>query len=213
MKISASRFVAPITLVGCRKGCPRLSGASGFFHRPATKREGPALLFDKQIQSHENQGRGFQGSAGASRPPSLLAALHAGSAPGILRLMTTLPITLRACPKSGWHGRLARPGRRPADRNSGCAGQKTGAQVDRKRCRHSAGRVAQQDRRVACATKNGVFGHALKAREALRHNRRQELRKEIQEGIEQLERGETSHFKADDVKAEGRRILAGTARN
>ncbi|MBM3841169.1 MAG: type II toxin-antitoxin system ParD family antitoxin, partial [Verrucomicrobia bacterium] len=32
----------------------------------------------------------------------------------------------------------------------------------------------------------------LKAREALRHNRRQELRKEIQNGIDQLERGETS---------------------
>jgi len=192
----------------CRKGCPRLSGASGFFHRPAAKREGPALLFDKQIQSHENQGRRFSRVRREPHPPNLLAALHARSAPGILRLMTTLPITLRACPKSGWHGRLARPGRRPADRNSGCAGQKTGAQVDRKRCRHSAGRVAQQDRRVACATKNGVFGHALKAREALRHYRRKEVIREIQKGIDQLERGETSHFNADDIKAESRRVLS-----
>ena len=52
----------------------------------------------------------------------------------------------------------------------------------------------------------------LKAREELRHYRRTEVIREIQKGIDQLERGETSHFKADDVKAEGRRVLAGTAR-
>jgi antitoxin ParD1/3/4 len=36
----------------------------------------------------------------------------------------------------------------------------------------------------------------------------EELRKEIQIGLDQLDRGETAEFTADDIKAEGRRLLA-----
>lgn len=35
----------------------------------------------------------------------------------------------------------------------------------------------------------------------------EELRKEVQLGLDELDRGETAEFTADDIKAEGRRIL------
>lgn len=35
----------------------------------------------------------------------------------------------------------------------------------------------------------------------------EELRKEIQVGLDELDRGETAEFTAEDIKAEGRRIL------
>ncbi len=35
----------------------------------------------------------------------------------------------------------------------------------------------------------------------------EELRREIQVGLDELDRGETAEFTAEDIKAEGRRIL------
>ena len=61
--------------------------------------------------------------------------------------------SLRACLKKGWHGRPARAGRRPADRNErGCADLK--ADLIGWRCpSRSVRRVAGRHRPVACATK------------------------------------------------------------
>ena len=47
----------------------------------------------------------------------------------------------------------------------------------------------------------------LKEREHIRHIRLEYLRKEIAIGIDQLDRGEFEEFTADDVIAEGSRLL------
>jgi len=47
----------------------------------------------------------------------------------------------------------------------------------------------------------------LKIREEVRKAHRQELKKEIQKGISELDRGETQEFTAADIKAEGRHLL------
>jgi antitoxin ParD1/3/4 len=48
----------------------------------------------------------------------------------------------------------------------------------------------------------------LKAREELRRIRREQLKVEIQKGVEQLDRGETAEFTAEDIKRLGRERLA-----
>jgi len=48
----------------------------------------------------------------------------------------------------------------------------------------------------------------LKAREEFRRIRREQLRTEIQKGVEQLDRGETAEFTAEDIKRLGRERLA-----
>lgn len=48
----------------------------------------------------------------------------------------------------------------------------------------------------------------LKEREDLRELRLEELRREIQIGIDQADRGELTPFDVEDIKAEGRRRLA-----
>ena len=48
----------------------------------------------------------------------------------------------------------------------------------------------------------------LKEREDLRKRRLEELRREIQVGIDQANRGELVPFDMEDIKAEGRRRLA-----
>lgn len=48
----------------------------------------------------------------------------------------------------------------------------------------------------------------LKEREDLRKLRLEELRKDIQIGLDQLERGEGVPFDAEKIKAEGRKRLA-----
>ena len=67
----------------------------------------------------------------------------------------------------------------------------------------------------AYLTKSEVVAIALgllKTREKLRETCRAELRKEIQKGIDQLDRGETVKFTARDIKREGRRLLAAAKR-
>ena len=72
----------------------------------------------------------------------------------------TSPSPLRACFENGWRGRLARPGRRPADRN--CRKQRCEKAVPiGANCRSgSVRRVAGRHRRVACATNKPFFKHA-----------------------------------------------------
>ena len=68
---------------------------------------------------------------------------------------------IRACFKNGWRGPLARPGRRPADRNgSGSPGQQ--AVIISWGCpSRSVRRVAGRHRPVACATQP-ISKHALR---------------------------------------------------
>ena len=49
---------------------------------------------------------------------------------------------------------------------------------------------------------------ALRAREERRQARTAELRAKIKVGIDQLDRGECAEWSAEDVMAEGRRLLA-----
>ena len=48
----------------------------------------------------------------------------------------------------------------------------------------------------------------LEEQEQVRRWRMEELRREIDRGIEQIERGEVSRFNAGEIKAEGRKRLA-----
>jgi antitoxin ParD1/3/4 len=48
----------------------------------------------------------------------------------------------------------------------------------------------------------------LKAREEFRRIRREQLKAEIRKGIDQLDRGETAEFTAEDIKRLGRERLA-----
>jgi antitoxin ParD1/3/4 len=60
-------------------------------------------------------------------------------------------------------------------------------------------------------TQSEVIARALdllRAREELRDIRREHLKKEIQKGIEQLDRGETVEFTAQDIIRLGRERLA-----
>jgi len=52
----------------------------------------------------------------------------------------------------------------------------------------------------------------LRTREELRRIRREQLKKEIQIGIDQLDRGETVEFTAADIMREGRARLAAEAK-
>lgn len=52
--------------------------------------------------------------------------------------------------------------------------------------------------------------HLLKEREELRKIRREELRREIQKGIDSLDRGEGTPLDMEEIKAQGRRRLAGS---
>lgn len=63
----------------------------------------------------------------------------------------------------------------------------------------------------AYGTRNDVVATALevlKTQELLRKARREELKGEIQKGIDQLRRGETADFTAEDIKRLGRERLA-----
>lgn len=62
------------------------------------------------------------------------------------------------------------------------------------------------------SSESEVVAEALaefRVREAIRNAKLTELRAKVQEGIEQAERGDFVEFTADDVKAAGRRKLAG----
>ncbi len=52
----------------------------------------------------------------------------------------------------------------------------------------------------------------LRTREELRRIRREQVKKEIQVGIDQLDRGETVEFTAEDIMREGRARLAAEAK-
>jgi len=69
---------------------------------------------------------------------------------------------LRACLENGWHGRLARPGWRPADRNGSDAPHKTSAVHGFGCPGRSVGQVARRHRLVARATRSGFFKKALR---------------------------------------------------
>ena len=67
--------------------------------------------------------------------------------------------------------------------------------------------ITDQVKRGAYADASGVINDALEAlREQLQDA--EDLRQEVAMGLEQAERGEFVDFTAEDVKAEGRRILA-----
>ena len=68
---------------------------------------------------------------------------------------------LRACSENGWCGRLARPGRRPADRNCAEPRCEKAVLITSNRCFRSVRRVAGRHRRVACATWKPFSKHAL----------------------------------------------------
>ena len=59
---------------------------------------------------------------------------------------------LRAYFQNGWHGQLARAGRRLADRNGRNRSKKIDAFLEKGHPSRSVGRVARQHRPVACAT-------------------------------------------------------------
>lgn len=48
----------------------------------------------------------------------------------------------------------------------------------------------------------------LQEREQIRRLRQAELKRELQIGMDQIRRGESSVFDAEDIKREGRRLLA-----
>ena len=72
---------------------------------------------------------------------------------GFLTLTPTRTRNLRACFRNRWSGRLARSGRRPADRNCGEPAGEIAVPIGCNRCFHSVRRVAGRHRRVACATR------------------------------------------------------------
>src|SRR5439155_20587765 len=63
---------------------------------------------------------------------------------------------LRGRFRNRWSGRLARPGRRPADRNCGEHSGEKAVPIGSNQYHHSVRRVAGRHRRVARATKSGV---------------------------------------------------------
>ena len=77
--------------------------------------------------------------------------------------------TSSACFENGWHGRPARAGRRPADRN--CGEQRCEkAVLIGSNCRsRSVRRVAGRHRRVACATANHFSNTVLGLKSHQRH--------------------------------------------
>src|SRR5205814_4081769 len=68
----------------------------------------------------------------------------------------------RACFENGWGGRLARPGRRPADRSSRAQRWEKAVRIGPNSRSSSVRRVARRNRRVACATSKPFFKHALR---------------------------------------------------
>src|SRR5438552_2372234 len=71
-----------------------------------------------------------------------------------------MKISLGACFENGWSGRLARSGRRPADRTCAEPCCKKAVLIASNRCFRSVRRVAGRHRRVACAAWKPFSKHA-----------------------------------------------------
>jgi len=100
-----------------------------------------------------------------------------------------LTCVVGACFENGWRGRPARPGRRPADRNWREQRSEKAVSIGSKCRSRAVRRVAGRNRRVACATDNGIY-RAIKAG-AKGYLLKDARREELLDSIRKVNRGDT----------------------